>query len=99
MAKRDHRELPNSRHKRILTLVMIFLCSLSLSAQQDLLKFRVVDSKTKAPIEFCYVLVKGKNVSSQSDETGLVKIAAQVSDTLVVYQLGYFVSKIRPAEI
>lgn len=84
-------------HRFIILILM--LCSLYGFSQKELLKFRVLDDKTKEPIEFCYVLVKGKNSSAQSDETGLVKISAQESDTLVVYQLGYFIKKILVEEI
>jgi len=67
--------------------------------QKEPLKFRVLDEKDKSPIGFCYVVIKGKNVSSQSDEEGNVQIRAKATDTLVIYQLGYFLKKLTPNEI
>lgn len=81
------------------SVFLLVLCSLQTFAQKELIKFRIVDDKTQEPIEFCYVLIKGKNISAQSNESGLVKIPADASDTLVIYQVGYFIKKTNTEEI
>jgi len=93
MTKRLHTCTKARLKRAVYALLVFFICPVIAFSQKDLLNFKVLDEKTKEPIPFCYVLVKGKNVSSQSDETGAVKIAARPADTLVIYQLGYFIKK------
>lgn len=81
-------------------LFLIFLFNSVLSfSQADTLKFKVIDEKTKEPIQFCYVVIKGKNSSSLSNEKGDVSILARSIDTLVIYQLGYFLKKTSVGDI
>ncbi|MGZ3898965.1 MAG: carboxypeptidase-like regulatory domain-containing protein [Bacteroidia bacterium] len=87
------------RYRRFIFLIQLFLYSFYFLAQTESLSFRVLDSKTKTPIQFCYVVVQGKNISVQSDEDGGVKIKANIHDTLVIYQSGYYLKKVTINEI
>lgn len=79
---------------RVLILLIILTGNLnSVFAQNETFIFKILDDKTSEPIQFCYVVIKGKNISSQSDEKGIAKIQANSSDTLIIYQLGYYVKK------
>ncbi|PBQ32787.1 hypothetical protein CNR22_13720 [Sphingobacteriaceae bacterium] len=99
MTTENHTQLASMCTKIKLSVIVLLVFNFNAVAQKELFKFRVLDTKTNEPIEFCYVVVKGKNSSAQSDENGLVKIAAQHSDTLVVYQMGYFIKKIIVEEV
>lgn len=80
----------------LLTFLLISTFSFS---QKEALKFQIIDENKKDPIQFCYVVIKGKNISSQSDENGNVSILAKSLDTLVIYQLGYYLKKVTPGDI
>ena len=80
-------------HPKIFICFTLIFFSVSLFSQNDIARFYVKDKNTKEPISFCYVVVKGKNSSSVSDEQGLVKIKAKPDDTLVIYQFGYLLKK------
>lgn len=99
MAKRLYTISKASLKRAVYAILVFFICPVVVFSQKDFLNFKVLDEKTKEPIQFCYVLVKGKNVSSQSNERGAVKIVARPADTLVIYQLGYFVKKTTLSEI
>jgi hypothetical protein len=79
--------------------IFIIVNSALLFAQQSELQFKVIEEGTKTPVQFCFVIVKGTTISSQSDESGNVKIKANNVDTLIVYQLGYFMKKQSMADI
>ncbi|MBK8367139.1 MAG: hypothetical protein IPL10_06900 [Bacteroidetes bacterium] len=79
--------------KIVYTISFLFLSSLSLFSQNEIIHFKIFDDKTKTPIQFGFILIKGENISSQSDEFGNVSIKAKALDTLVIYQLGYDLKK------
>lgn len=66
---------------------------------QDIFPFRILDRSSLEPVKFCYVIVKGKNNSAVSDESGFVKIKADLTDTLVIYQTGYNLKKTTPEAV
>lgn len=80
----------------LLTLLLNVTFSFS---QNDILDFQILDEKTREPIQFSFTVIKGKNISSISDENGYTKIQTNKSDTLVIYRLGYFLKKITPLDI
>jgi len=85
-------------HNQIVRLVYILLFTLfgitALYSQKEQAGFTILDEKSRDPIQFCYVVIKGKNISTQTDENGKVEIQASNKDTLVIYQLGYFLKKV-----
>lgn len=85
--------------KTVYAIVVVCLSSLSLFSQNETIHFKIFDDKTKTPIQFGFVLIKGENISSQSDEFGKVSIKAKANDTLVIYQLGYNLKKTTPLDI
>ncbi|MBL7930995.1 MAG: hypothetical protein JNL60_03780 [Bacteroidia bacterium] len=80
----------------IYTLVLLTVLTGAELRAQELFAFNIKDRTSLEPIKFCYVIVKGKNISSVSDENGLIKIKADVKDTLVIYQVGYLLKKTTP---
>lgn len=78
--------------KRLIVTIFLFTGSFAFS-QKDVFKFQIIDEQTKAPIQFCYVIIKGKNISAQSDEFGRAQIMAAMDDSLIIYQLGYHLKK------
>lgn len=89
----NHYKFKKNLNFRNLFILLFFIFSTSFFSQKNTVSFSVRDADTKNPIAFCYVVVKGKNISSQSNEHGEVNIQAKPLDTLVIYQLGYFVKK------
>jgi len=87
------------RFKIVYTLIALCLFDLSLFSQNETIHFKIYDDATKAPIQFGFVLIKGTNISSQSDEFGKVSIKTNAQDTLVIYQLGYQLKKATPFDI
>ena len=80
--------------------VLFGLCMLAVlqpsgvMAQSQIFQFQVVSEKTKAPVPFCSVQVLGKKNSAVGDEMGFVALRADASDTLVFYQLGFYLLKL-----
>lgn len=89
----NHYKFKKNLNFRNIFILLFFIYSTSFFSQKNSVSFFVRDADTKNPISFCYVVVKGKNISSQSNELGEVNIQAKPQDTLVIYQLGYFVKK------
>lgn len=92
--------MANGKSAYLYFLILVWLFRPGfLFSQSELLQFQVSDRKSMTPIQFGYVLVKGKNISAISDEKGFVKIKAGLQDTLVIYQMGYFLKKTTSAEV
>lgn len=85
--------------KRFYLVICILLKTASAFCQEELFHFKIEDEKSSLPIRFCYVVVKGSSISSQTDEKGDVTIKAGFADTLVIYQLGYYTTKTTLHEI
>ncbi len=94
-----HNQTFHKINRQVYLLLTLLLISTFSFSQKDPFKFQIIDEKTKDPIQFCYVVIKGKNISSQSDEKGNVSIQAKSIDTLVIYQLGYYLKKVTTSEI
>jgi hypothetical protein len=88
------------RVKRLLPLLLFLLSGpLAMYAQKAAIHFTVTDKATGEPIGLCFVVVQGKKASAQSDEKGAVEIKATSEDTLVIFQVGYFLQKKNVAQI
>jgi len=85
-------------HKSIIFLLIFFL-SITSYSQSQLLEFKIVDSQTAQPIQYCFTVVKGKNENSISNDKGEIKIKVVLNDTLIISQLGYFTTYISLADI
>lgn len=85
------------RHFCLLTCIL--LKAGLVFCQEGLFQFKIKDEQNGLPIRFCYVVVKGSFVSSQSDENGDVSIKTYATDTLVIYQLGYHTRKTTVSQI
>ena len=80
-------------------LLLSFFIPGALHAQSETFSFYVLDETSKEPIYQCYILVKGKNISSLTDEAGAAKLKASPQDTLVIYQLGYWLKTLAVKEL
>jgi len=78
---------------------LILLATANTFGQNKQLTIHILDEQTKDPIQFCFAIVKGKNNSAQSDEHGLIIIPLEANDTLVIYQLGYYIKKIATSDV
>ena len=75
---------------RLLTCVLLFLCSLPCLAQ---LRGRVVDASTQEPIAYANVYYEGKGVGTASDQDGNFAIAAHAGwNQLTISYVGYQVT-------
>jgi hypothetical protein len=82
------------RAKRIVPfLLFILLGPFAACAQKTTLHFAITDKVTNEPVALCFVVVQGKKTSAQSDEKGEVELKALPEDTLVIFQVGYFLQK------
>ena len=83
-----------------LLLIFIFLfTSTIIFAQNAPFRFKVLDEKTNEAISYCYLVVKGKSTSVQADQAGMIAVRIEMTDTLVIYQVGYFLKRIAASEI
>jgi hypothetical protein len=85
--------------KKFRFIIILFWFCISIHAQTKFYVFRLLDENTKEPIPFAYAVLKGKNISSLSNEFGVVKIKADFFDTLIVSQTGYFLKRISVKDI
>jgi TonB-linked SusC/RagA family outer membrane protein len=69
-------------------LIVSLLVVLSVWAQQRTIRGKVTDNKG-APVAGATVVVRGQNVSTQTNEEGVFTIAAPTGSTLVITNIGY----------
>jgi len=80
-----------------LLLFLLFGCfSLAVSAQNITIDGTVVDEKSKSPIPFTKVSIKGTNKGAIADENGAYSVTAPYTDTMV---LVFFASGFEKTEI
>ncbi len=79
--------------KSLCILLFVVICPSYFYAQTTLLNFKIVDVSSQEPVAFCSIVVKGTQNSAQTNEQGEFNINASFTDTLIVYQLGYFTKK------
>lgn len=84
---------------RLFFCALVILFSSSLSGQITEYTIHIVDQAALEPLFQSYALVKGKNISALSDENGRLTIKAQSADTLVIYQSGYQLKRIRVTDL
>lgn len=73
---------------RLLILVLL-CCSVSVSFAQTLVKGKITDSKTGAPLQGASVRVKSNRTGTVTNEAGEFAIKAQPNDVLEISMVGY----------
>lgn len=70
--------------------VLLFLTLiLSINGQAQALQGEVKDARSRKPLPFCSVSIKGTSTGCVSNEDGVFSLKAEPSDTLLVSYLGY----------
>lgn len=82
--------LSTNRSITRLACVLGLLClACWLPAQTKSFTLTILDKESQVPLDFCYVLIKGRLASTQTNEQGKAVLKLSSRDTLVLYQLGY----------
>ncbi|MFZ5948754.1 MAG: TonB-dependent receptor [Stygiobacter sp.] len=72
-------------------LIILFLFSISISAQIKSLNGKVLNSQNQEPIQFCNVLIESKNILSVTNENGefLLNGKIDLSDEIIFNHIGF----------
>lgn len=84
--------------KRVIFQLLLF-SAFVMQGQTIKIAFHVYNESNSSPVQYCYVLVQGKNASVMSDDSGFASISALTSDTIVVYQAGFKLKKMLASDI
>lgn len=77
-------------HRTKVYIILIFLCTAFSASAQHLVEGRVFDARTKDPIAFANVFIRGTTLGASTDDTGYFKLyLPQLYDSLSVAYLGY----------
>lgn len=82
--------------KKIIYLSLL-LSQLFLNSQDK--KFFVFDESSKKPVDYCNVLIVGKDKGEYSDKNGIVKIKANGTDSLIISHILYNTRKVKSGSI
>jgi hypothetical protein len=77
----------------ILLFLMVF-SHIHLFAQEARYKGRIMDAKTKMPVEYAHIMNYSQRMNAYSDSSGLFSLPVNPGDTLVLSAVGYYFRKI-----
>jgi Family of unknown function (DUF5686)/CarboxypepD_reg-like domain len=71
-------------------IILVFLCAALPARSEFLIEGRVFDAKTREPVAFANIFIKGTTIGASTDDTGYYKLVLpKLYDSLSVAFLGY----------